>query len=82
MTEEIVPRLKLIAKRDFDLVRSKYRFVTEAPKLIVESAQPWDVLALTVGPGSGLKVWDAKILNEQNEAVFLQLLREGIQEAF
>jgi len=81
MTDDIArPRLKLIAKRDFVLVRSKYTFVSEAPKAIIESAGPWDVLALTVVPGSGLKILDAKILNEKNETVFLQLLKEGISE--
>ena len=74
-SEEIKPRLKLIAKKDFELVRSKYKFVSEAPKQIVENARDWDVLALTTIPGSGLKILDAKILNEE---VFLQLLKEGI----
>lgn len=78
--EDIKPRLKLIAKRDFDIVRTKYKFVGEAPEQIVNSAQPWDVLALTTIPGSGLKILDAKILNESNEVTFLQLLREGISE--
>mgnify|MGYP001596412399 FL=1 len=80
MADQIKPRLKLIAKRDFDLVRNKYRFDSEAPRQIIESAGPWDVLALTIISGSGLKVLDAKILNENNEIVFLQLLREGISE--
>lgn len=78
MTDNIIPRLKLIAKRDFEVVRGKYKFTTEVSQQIVDSAQPLDVLALTVIPGSGLKILDAKILNESNEAVFLKLLKEGI----
>ena len=78
--EEIQPRLKLIAKRDFDIVRSKYKFVNEGAKALVNGASEWDVLALTVVPGSGLNILDAKILNEQSEAVFLKLLQEGIAE--
>ena len=76
--EEPKPRLKLIAKRDFDIVRTKYKFQSETPKTIIESADPWDVLALTVIPGSGLKILDAKILNEESQTTFLRLLREGI----
>lgn len=74
----IKPILKLIAKRDFDIVKDKYEIVSLASKEIINGAQPLDVLALTVIPGSGLKILDVKILNEQNEDVFLQLLKEGI----
>ena len=77
-TDNIKPRLKLIAKRDFEIVRSKYTFVSETPREIIEKADDWDVLALTVVPGSGLKILDVKILNERNVEVFLKLLREGI----
>lgn len=63
--EEIQPRLKLIAKRDFDIVRNKYKFASDGAKALVDGASEWDVLALTVVPGSGLKILDAKILNEQ-----------------
>lgn len=77
---KISPRLKLIAKRDFDLVRGKYKFSNEGARALVESAQEWDVLALTVIPGSGLKIIDAKILNEKNQANFMKILQEGIVE--
>jgi len=80
MIDEISPRLKLVAKRDFDLVRNKYKFANEGIKAVVDGAGAWDVLALTVIPGSGLKILDVKILNEQNQSVFLRLLQEGIAE--
>lgn len=76
--ESITPRLKLIAKRDFDIVRTKYRFDNNKVELLVNSASEWDVLALTVVPGSGLKILDAKILNESNQANFIKLLQEGV----
>lgn len=78
MTDEtITPRLKLIAKRDFDLVRGKYKIMNEGVDSVIGGASAWDVLALTIVPGSGLKILDVKVLNEKNEAVFLKLLREG-----
>jgi hypothetical protein len=80
VSEQIKPRLKLIAKRDFEIVRNKYQIISEASKQLIHSADPFDVLALTVVPGSGLKILDVKILNEKNEAVFLRLLKEGIPE--
>lgn len=80
INKDVPPRLKLIAKRDFDIVRSKYKFANEGARALVDGASEWDVLALTVVPGSGLKILDAKILNEQSESVFLKLLQEGIAE--
>jgi len=81
MTNEIIaPRLKLITKRDFNLVSGKYKFAHDGVRAIVNSALDWDVLALKVIPGSGLKILDAKILNEQNQSNFIKLLQEGIGE--
>lgn len=80
INEDISPRLKLIAKRDFDLVRNKYKFANEGARTLIDSADAWDVLALTVVPGSGLKILDVKILNEKSPSVFLKLLQEGIAE--
>ncbi len=79
-SEEITPRLKLIAKRDFNLVRGKYQFADEDAKTIVNNAGDWDVLALTVISGSGLKILSAKILNEQNQNTFMKLLEEGVEK--
>ena len=78
VSENINPRLKLIAKRDFDIVSGKYNFANDGARAIVNSAEAWDVLALTVIPGSGLKILDAKILNEKSQSNFMKLLQEGI----
>ncbi len=78
MADNINPRLKLIAKRDFASVEKKYTIVSLDSKKIIESAKPLDVLALKVISGSGLKILDVKILNENNEDVFLELLKEGV----
>ena len=82
--EDIKPRLKLIAKRDFELVREKYGFKSEDVQKTVEEkieqANALDVLALVVVPGSGLKILDVKILNEENEDIFINLLKQGISE--
>ena len=75
--EKIEPRLKLISKRDFEEVRDKYTFTSGNFEKIIDGAQSLDVLALTVMPGSGLKVLDVKILNEKKEEVFIKLLKEG-----
>lgn len=79
-SENISPRLKLITKRDFDLVSGKYRFANEGVRAIVKSADEWDVLALKIIPGSGLTILDAKILNEKSQSNFIKLLQEGIGE--
>jgi len=78
--ENIFPRLKLITKRDFSIVSGKYKFENEGARAIVNSAEEWDVLALKVIPGSGLKILDATILNEKNQTNFIKLLQEGIGE--
>ena len=79
--ENKTPQLKLISKSDFEYVRKKYDFFSEANKSELEKsindASPSDVLALSVITGSGLKIIDVKILNEQNEEVFVKLLKEG-----
>jgi len=80
--EEVKPTLKLIAKRDFEFVKEKYGYFDEETKNRVESeiagAKPLDVLALTTKLGSGLKILDVKILNEENEDVFIELLVKGV----
>jgi len=81
---EIRPRLKLIAKREFDIVKSKYGFKNKIKQKEIEEqisrAEDLDVLALTVAPGSGLKILNVKILNEKNEAIFTELLKIGVSE--
>jgi len=71
---------KFIAKRDFDTVKAKYSYFEiskEKVESIIAKADPLDVLALTITPGSGLKIVDVKILNENTEDVFMQLLKDG-----
>jgi len=80
----LVPRLKLVSKNDYTFLKEKFSFFNEAKETqlapVIASAQPSDVLALTVIPGSGLKILDVKILNEGTEEVFLKLLRDGAGE--
>ncbi len=82
--DEVKPRLKLITRREFDIVKAKYGFKDKAVQEVIEKqikgASPLDVLALTIIPGSGLKILDVKILNEKNEAVFIDLLKTGITQ--
>lgn len=79
--EEKIPQLKLISKYDFEKVKGKYDFFSGANKSelenLINGANPSDVLALSVIPGSGLKIIDVKILNEDSEDVFIKLLKEG-----
>ena len=76
--EEMKPTLKLMTKQDFDVVKNKYHSDSAVAKKAIEEAKPLDVLALQVIPGSGLKILDAKIFNEDKEEVFLKSLREGV----
>ncbi len=83
MTEEkATPRLKLISKNDYEEVKNKFDFFSDEKKAslspIIASAQPSDVLALTVVQGSGLKILNVEILNESKEEVFIKLLKEGV----
>ncbi len=73
---EIEPILKLIVKREFDFVRRKYIFKDKEAKEI-EKAKPLDVLALTVVSDSVLRILDVKILNEENQKEFIELLKTG-----
>lgn len=79
LMEEIKqPRLKLISKSDFNLVSKKYKSVSSVAKGVISNAASSDILALKVIPGSGLKILDAKILNEDSEEFFAQLMKEGV----
>lgn len=77
MTDELTPRLKLIAKRDFDIVKFKYTIINTSDEKVIGEAKPLDVLALKVIPGSGLKVLSVQVLNEASPEVFLELLKKG-----
>ncbi|MCK5233469.1 MAG: hypothetical protein KAJ91_01500 [Candidatus Aenigmarchaeota archaeon] len=72
------PTVKLITKRDFLVVENKYHDVSDKAKAIIKGADPLDVLALSVVPGSGLKILDAKVFNEENDEVFLDSLKNGV----
>ncbi len=79
MEEIKQPRLKLISKSDFELVKGKYGIVNDAVNPIIAGALPTDILALKVIPGSGLKILGAKILNEDSEEFFTQLMIQGVE---
>ena len=58
---------KFIAKRDFDTVKAKYSYFEiskEKVESIIAKADPLDVLALTITPGSGLKIHFPKALHK------------------
>ena len=76
--EEMKPTLKLMTKQDFEVVKTKYHDTSDAAQKVIDHAKPLDVLALQVVPGSGLKILDAKVFNEEKEEVFLKSLREGV----
>ena len=71
--------LKLISKKDFDLVKSKYKFENEEAESIVRQATNSDALALRVTIGSGLIVLGAKILNENTPELFADLMSKGVE---
>jgi hypothetical protein len=84
MENEKIPRLKLISKHEYGVLKDKYAFFNQEVKTklnpIIEAAAPSDVLALTVVEGSGLKIMNVRILNENTEDVFIELLKEGVGE--
>ncbi len=71
--------LKLISKKDFDAREGKYEFKNEEAKEIVRKAKDTDALALSVATGSGLKVFGAKILNEDSPEFFAELMSKGVE---
>jgi len=71
--------LKLISKKDFDLVKSKYKFKNEETENLVRQATDSDALALRVTTGSGLIVLGAKILNENTPELFADLMSKGVE---
>ena len=76
--DEMKPTLKLMTRQDFDIVKDKYHDTSDDVQKIINGAKPLDVLVLQVVPGSGLKILDAKIFNEESEEVFLESLRNGV----
>ena len=75
------PELKLFTKVEFLKVKDKYEEIYEDAQTVIDNANDSDVLVLTVKEGSGLKVLDAKIIDENNEDLFIQILKEGVAEA-
>ena len=71
--------LKLISKKDFEMVKSKYKFEDANAEKIVAQATEKDALALKVTTGSGLKVLGAKILNESTPELFAELMSKGVE---
>ena len=71
--------LKLISKKDFEMVKSKYKFESEDAEKIVGQATEKDALALKVTTGSGLKILGAKILNENTPDFFAELMSKGVE---
>lgn len=71
--------LKLISKKDFELVKDKYKFENAETENIVKQATDKDALVLKVTTGSGLKVLGVKILNENNTDLFAELMSKGVE---
>ena len=84
MDNEKKPRLKLVSKHEYNELKDKYGFFNQATKTkltpIITAAAPSDILALTVVEGSGLKILNVEIFNEEKEDVFIKLLKEGVGE--
>lgn len=75
---ETEPILKLISKKDFDKVKDKYVDIKQEAQTIIDSStNELDVLALKVIEGSGFTILNAKIINEENENAFLEILKKG-----
>lgn len=71
--------LKLISKKDFDVVKDKYKFENEEAENIVGTATDKDALALKVTTGSGLRILGVKILNENTPDLFAELMSKGVE---
>lgn len=77
--ENSKPQLKLMTKKEFEAVRGKFVAIDESANSIINSSKnDLDVLALTIQEGSGFKVLVAKIINENTEEEFIQLLKSGV----
>lgn len=71
--------LKLISKKDFEKVKSKYTFEKIEDEKLVGQATDKDALALKVTTGSGLIILGAKILNENTSDLFAELMSKGVE---
>ncbi len=84
MKNEKIPRLKLVSKNEYMELKDKYGFFNQDIKTrltpIIEAAAQSDILAFTVVEGSGLKILNVEIFNEEKEEVFIKLLKEGVGE--
>lgn len=74
------PILKLITKRDFEKIKGKYVEIKPEAKTVIDSSKKdLDILALKVVEGSGFTILNAKIINEENESAFLEILQKGVE---
>jgi len=72
------PQIKLITKKEFEDVKDKYEDISPNAQTVIDSAKnDLDVIALQTVEGSGYKILDAKILNENNEEELIKLFRDG-----
>jgi hypothetical protein len=77
MVEIINPTLKMVTKADFDSLRSNYEHVEPSAQSIIDTAEPLDVLVLTVTLGSGLKILSADVIKGKDEKAVLNVFRRG-----
>ena len=71
-------QVKLITKKDFDSIKTKYKEIKPEAQSVIDGAKnDLDILALAVQEGSGITVLNAKIMNEDNEDIALKLFKEG-----
>ena len=71
------PKLKLFTKTDFNSVRNKFVDISPKADEIIEHSNDTDVLVLLVKEGSAFSVLDAKVLNEEAQETFIELLKKG-----
>lgn len=71
--------LKLISKKDFEIVKGKYKFENAEAEALIRDATDKDALALKVTTGSGLKILGVKILNEDKPELFAELMSKGVE---
>jgi len=70
--------LKIVCKDEFEKFRGKYKEVSVNAQEVIKTAKLDDALILKVAPGSSLRVLSAKVLNEDSEETFDNIMKQGV----
>jgi len=75
INNELIPRMKVVSKHDFEELKHKYKVTVSTTQRIIDNAKESDVLVLQVQFRNGFhwidNIW---ILNENKMELFMELM--------